>query len=108
MENDDRRKHRKARCVSTGFAASAFGFADQREDRPSTGSGRALMVSLSNHARFATLAFLVGVVAVAVAGAQQQALGPPGDTAAVERGRAVLTEQCGFCHGTNARGGSSG
>src|SRR5204863_5899746 len=59
-------------------------------------------------ARFATFAFLVGVVAVAVAGAQQQALGPPGDTAAVERGQAVLIEQCGFCHGANARGGSGG
>jgi cytochrome c oxidase cbb3-type subunit 3 len=66
------------------------------------------MVSLSNHARFATFAFLVGVVAVAVAGAQQQALGPPGDTASVERGQELLTQQCGFCHGANARGGSGG
>ena len=51
---------------------------------------------------------LIVVAVASLAGAQQQALGPPGDTAAVERGRAVLSEQCGFCHGANARGGSSG
>src|SRR2546425_73024 len=28
--------------------------------------------------------------------------------AAPERGRALLVEQCGFCHGANARGGSGG
>jgi cytochrome c oxidase cbb3-type subunit 3 len=43
-----------------------------------------------------------------VSGAQQQALTAPGDGAAVDRGQAVLTEQCGFCHGVNARGGSGG
>ena len=43
-----------------------------------------------------------------VSGAQQQALTAPGDKAAVDRGQAVLTEQCGFCHGANARGGSGG
>src|SRR5437764_13858969 len=43
-----------------------------------------------------------------VASAQQQALTPPTDQAAVERGRALLVEQCGFCHGANARGGSGG
>jgi len=42
------------------------------------------------------------------AGAQQQALTPPADTAAVERGRDVFGQACGFCHGANARGGSSG
>jgi cytochrome c oxidase cbb3-type subunit III len=41
-------------------------------------------------------------------GAQQQALTPPADSAAVERGQQLLTSQCGFCHGSNARGGSSG
>jgi mono/diheme cytochrome c family protein len=41
-------------------------------------------------------------------GAQQQALGPVADTAAVERGQVLLVNQCGFCHGSNARGGSSG
>jgi mono/diheme cytochrome c family protein len=35
-------------------------------------------------------------------------LTPVADTAAVERGRQVLGQQCGFCHGANARGGSSG
>jgi cytochrome c oxidase cbb3-type subunit III len=43
-----------------------------------------------------------------VSRAQQQALTPVSDTAAVERGRALLVEQCGFCHGANARGGSGG
>lgn len=39
---------------------------------------------------------------------QQQALTPPTDPAAVERGQQVLTAQCAFCHGSNARGGASG
>src|SRR2546428_8338725 len=47
------------------------------------------------------------VAAVAPA-AQQQALTPPADPAAVERGQQLMTSQCGFCHGSNARGGSSG
>jgi cytochrome c oxidase cbb3-type subunit III len=33
---------------------------------------------------------------------------PRFDQAAVERGRQLLVDQCGFCHGSNARGGSSG
>jgi mono/diheme cytochrome c family protein len=48
------------------------------------------------------------VVSAVLAGAQQQALTPPTDTAAVERGRELLVQQCGFCHGANARGGSGG
>jgi len=40
--------------------------------------------------------------------AQQQALTPVTDQAAVERGRGLLVEHCGFCHGANARGGSGG
>jgi mono/diheme cytochrome c family protein len=40
--------------------------------------------------------------------AQQQALTPVTDTAAVERGQRLLVDQCGFCHGANARGGSGG
>jgi cytochrome c oxidase cbb3-type subunit 3 len=40
--------------------------------------------------------------------AQQQALTPVTDTAAVERGQKLLVDQCGFCHGANARGGSGG
>ena len=30
------------------------------------------------------------------------------DPVAVERGRAILVAKCGFCHGSNARGGASG
>jgi mono/diheme cytochrome c family protein len=40
--------------------------------------------------------------------AQQQALTPVTDAGAVERGQRLLVEQCGFCHGANARGGSGG
>jgi cytochrome c oxidase cbb3-type subunit III len=54
-------------------------------------------------AGFAAWAFL----AVALS-AQQQALTPQSDTAAVERGQKLLVDQCGFCHGANARGGSGG
>jgi cytochrome c oxidase cbb3-type subunit III len=36
------------------------------------------------------------------------AVDPQFDPAAVERGHDVLVNQCGFCHGSNARGGSSG
>lgn len=50
--------------------------------------------------------FLVSTVPVAAA--QQQALTPVTDTAAVERGQKLLVDQCGFCHGANARGGSGG
>ena len=40
--------------------------------------------------------------------AQQQALTAPADQAAVDRGQTLLVDQCGFCHGANARGGSGG
>src|SRR5260370_41500699 len=56
---------------------------------------------------FAALAAFALIVVTKV-GAQQQALPPQADAAAVERGRVVLEQQCGFCHGANARGGSSG
>src|SRR5262245_2164041 len=52
-----------------------------------------------------TAAFLI---LSASASAQQQALTAPADRAAVERGSQLLREQCGFCHGVNARGGSGG
>jgi mono/diheme cytochrome c family protein len=48
------------------------------------------------------------VFSVVIVSAQQQALTPVADTAAVERGQKLLVDQCGFCHGANARGGSGG
>src|SRR5271154_5593980 len=62
---------------------------------------RSLFVSAS----FACSALIVASV---VASAQQQALTPQSDTVAVERGQKLLVDQCGFCHGANARGGSGG
>jgi cytochrome c oxidase cbb3-type subunit 3 len=47
------------------------------------------------------------VCVVVSLGARQQP-GPPADAAAVERGKELLGQQCGFCHGANARGGSGG
>jgi mono/diheme cytochrome c family protein len=40
--------------------------------------------------------------------AQTQANSAPTDQAAVDRGQQLMTSQCGFCHGSNARGGSGG
>jgi cytochrome c oxidase cbb3-type subunit III len=58
---------------------------------------------------FASSAFLFLMFWIgAAASAQQQALTPPSDAAAVERGKALHVEHCGFCHGANARGGSGG
>jgi len=58
---------------------------------------------------FASSAFLyLAFFSVATTRAQQQALTPVTDQAAVERGKALLVEHCGFCHGANARGGSGG
>jgi len=54
--------------------------------------------------RAVLIAATVLTTAVAVVGAQD----PQFDRAAVDRGRDVLVSQCGFCHGSNARGGSSG
>ena len=51
---------------------------------------------------------LIVVLATVVAGAQQQPPAPPGDPAAIERGQRLHVQECGFCHGANARGGSSG
>jgi cytochrome c oxidase cbb3-type subunit 3 len=79
---------------------------DQRRDRRDR---RARLFSRANliSACSASSAFLI-VLAGAVLGAQQQALGPVADTAAVERGQELLGRECGFCHGANARGGSGG
>jgi mono/diheme cytochrome c family protein len=49
--------------------------------------------------------------AVLVIAAKASAQPPPAsefDPAGVERGQQLLSTQCGFCHGANARGGSSG
>ena len=40
--------------------------------------------------------------------ASQQPGDSQADAAAIERGKQLLGQQCGFCHGANARGGSSG
>jgi len=53
-----------------------------------------------------TASALLGISAIAFA--QQQALSAPTDTAAVERGQQLHKAQCGFCHGSSARGGASG
>src|SRR4029079_9652010 len=50
------------------------------------------------------------IVCVAVGIAANLSAQPPAgefDPAAVERGQQLLSTQCGFCHGANARGGSS-
>jgi mono/diheme cytochrome c family protein len=74
-----------------------------RDDRRRSGGARG--ASILRAAASAVSAFLVVSVA---AHAQQQALTAPTDTAAVDRGREVMARECGFCHGANARGGSSG
>jgi mono/diheme cytochrome c family protein len=51
---------------------------------------------------------MIFLLLIGLFAAQQQALTPPSDAAAVERGQQLMTSQCGFCHGSNARGGSSG
>ncbi|HMD36384.1 MAG TPA: c-type cytochrome [Vicinamibacterales bacterium] len=50
---------------------------------------------------------MLPVVALAAAAAAA-AQAPRGDPAAVDRGRPLFVAQCGFCHGSNARGGSNG
>jgi cytochrome c oxidase cbb3-type subunit III len=61
---------------------------------------------MKEHLGSACSAFIV--VTAVVVGAQQQALSPVTDTAAVERGQQLHVQHCGFCHGANARGGSGG
>src|SRR6185503_3091747 len=50
---------------------------------------------------------LIVVLSTVVANAQQPPA-PPGEPAAIERGQRLHVQECGFCHGANARGGSSG
>jgi cytochrome c oxidase cbb3-type subunit 3 len=54
--------------------------------------------------RTLVIACVVAVAAPAGLRAQERQF----DQAAVDRGRELLVNQCGFCHGSNARGGSSG
>ena len=58
----------------------------------------------------AFLAFTLLLLLNVTPSAQQTALPtlPGFDSAAVERGQQLLVAQCGFCHGSTARGGSSG
>src|SRR5262249_54081063 len=77
-------------------------------DRWSVVGGRWLVVG----GRWVALAFVVGATVV-VARAQQPApritaVDVQFDQASVDRGQQVFVTQCGFCHGANARGGSSG
>src|SRR5919201_6549937 len=44
----------------------------------------------------------------AAANAQPQPQPPPFDQAAVDRGQQLMTQHCGFCHGSNARGAAGG
>src|ERR1051325_5063055 len=46
------------------------------------------------------------LVAASASGASAQA--PKPDTAAIDRGKPLFASECGFCHGTNARGGANG
>src|SRR6185295_7761115 len=87
------------------FFGKVGGMRTDRNDngRPrNRGTRRGALVSASS-----ACAALI-VVAVAMVSAQQQALGPPNDPAAVERGQRLHVQECGFCHGANARGGSGG
>jgi mono/diheme cytochrome c family protein len=54
-------------------------------------------------------AFTAVLLATFGLGAEQpRAEQPRFDQAVVDRGQALLASQCGFCHGSNARGGSGG
>jgi cytochrome c oxidase cbb3-type subunit 3 len=48
------------------------------------------------------------VLAVAVGAAGQTAVPPKYDPASVQRGKDTFTGACGFCHGSNAKGGEKG
>src|SRR5437762_6917767 len=70
--------------------------------------------------RFAALVFMVVVAALPLAGQspspaasapqgrRDYPLRPPGDPAAIERGRALYGVNCTFCHGADIRGGDGG
>ena len=66
--------------------------------------------------RHSIVAMTLSLAVAVVVGAQQAPLAPPRitavdpqfDQASVDRGQQTFVNQCGFCHGSNARGGSSG
>jgi cytochrome c oxidase cbb3-type subunit 3 len=92
--------------MRTGYAKSMFCGKVCRMKHHDQRKGRQARNEMFGFAVFAVFAFLV--VTPITADAQQQALTPVTDTAAVDRGQKLLVDQCGFCHGANARGGSSG
>src|SRR5438552_5342017 len=59
--------------------------------------------------RLAAFPFLVLVAALPLAGQRRDyPLRPPGDPAAIERGRTLYSVNCTFCHGADTRGGDGG
>jgi cytochrome c oxidase cbb3-type subunit III len=96
------RKNRRISCFSQRTSSGAS------TNRSSLGFSKRSSASSACSALFVVVATLLLVPTTSVAGAQQQALSPPGDPAAVERGQRLHVQECGFCHGANARGGSSG
>src|SRR2546423_11067175 len=60
--------------------------------------------------RFLTsCAALIGVAALPIAGQRRDfPARPPGDPAAIERGKALYSVNCTFCHGADTRGGDGG
>jgi mono/diheme cytochrome c family protein len=86
-------------------AESRWPNADSRK----TPSATEVAFGIKRMVRHITLASVaMWALAATLTAAQQQALTAPSDSAAVERGREVLSGQCGFCHGSNARGGARG
>jgi cytochrome c oxidase cbb3-type subunit III len=59
--------------------------------------------------RFAVGAFLIVLAALPMTAQRRDyPLRPPGDPAAIERGRALYSVNCTFCHGPDIRGGDGG
>jgi cytochrome c oxidase cbb3-type subunit III len=54
------------------------------------------------------VSFVSFVSLVSIHAQQPQPSAPQFDPAAVERGQQLMASQCGFCHGSTARGGASG
>src|SRR4051795_7203428 len=63
-----------------------------------------------SHMRFASAVSALIVVATFGLSAQRRdyPIRPPGDPAAIERGKALYSVNCQFCHGADTRGGDSG